>query len=103
MRRRSDQARAQPPSASRAFPPPGRPASRRLCPTLVRRRRLKPTSGWCLCSGPRRVEEEAQPAVRPIEIVDECLVVDICIDEYLWALYERTPKVDTNKVTKQIK
>src|SRR5215813_967888 len=49
------------------------------------------------------VEEQAQPAVRPIEIVDECLVVDVCIDEYLWALYERTPKVDTNKVTKQIK
>src|SRR5215471_3172473 len=49
------------------------------------------------------VEELLQPAVRPIEIVDECLVVDICIDEYLWALYERTPKVDTNKVTKQIK
>src|SRR5215471_6216901 len=48
-------------------------------------------------------EEQAQPAVRPIEIVDECLVVDVCIDEYLWALYERTPKVDTNKVTKQIK
>src|SRR5215472_12114878 len=49
------------------------------------------------------VEEHLQPAVRPIEIVDECLVVDICIDAYLWALYERTPKVDTNKVTKQIK
>src|SRR5262249_23076165 len=49
------------------------------------------------------VEEQAQPAVRPIEIVDECLVVDVCIDEYLWALYDRTPKVDTNKVTKQIK
>jgi hypothetical protein len=30
-------------------------------------------------------------------------VINICIDEYLWALYERTPKVDTNKVTKQIK
>src|SRR5215831_10214792 len=29
------------------------------------------------------VEEQAQPAVRPIEIVDECLVVDVCIDEYL--------------------
>src|SRR5262249_52382568 len=29
------------------------------------------------------VEEHLQPAVRPIEIVDECLVVDICIDEYL--------------------
>src|SRR6516162_4996626 len=49
------------------------------------------------------VEEAPQPGVRPIEIVDECLVVDVCIDEYLWALYERTPKVDTNKVTKQIK
>ena len=49
------------------------------------------------------LEESLQPAVRPIEIVDECLVVDTCIDEYLWALYERTPKVDTNKVTKQIK
>ena len=49
------------------------------------------------------VEEAPQPAVRPIEIVDECLVLDVCIDEYLWALYERTPKVDTNKVTKQIK
>ena len=30
-------------------------------------------------------------------------MINICIDEYLWALYERTPKVDTNKVTKQIK
>src|SRR6516164_17903 len=49
------------------------------------------------------VEEAPQPVLRPIEIVDECLVVDVCIDEYLWALYERTPKVDTNKVTKQIK
>jgi hypothetical protein len=32
-----------------------------------------------------------------IEIVDECLVVEICIDRYLWALYERTPKLDTIK------
>src|SRR5262249_38568217 len=48
-------------------------------------------------------EEHLQPVVRPIEIIDECLVIDICIDQYLWALYERTPKVDTNKVTKQIK
>jgi hypothetical protein len=49
------------------------------------------------------LEEPLQLAARPIEIVDECLVIDTCIDEYLWALYERTPKVDTNKVTKQIK
>jgi hypothetical protein len=43
------------------------------------------------------------PAARPVEIVDECLVIETCIDEYLWSLYERTPKVDTNKVTERIK
>jgi hypothetical protein len=47
--------------------------------------------------------EDPQPAARPVETLDECLVVDICIDEYLWSLYERTPKVDTNKVTERIK
>jgi hypothetical protein len=52
---------------------------------------------------PEPVEEEAQPAARAVEPLDECLVIDICIDEYLWSLYERTPKVDTNKVTEQIK
>jgi hypothetical protein len=31
-----------------------------------------------------------------IEIPDECL--DSCIDRYLWALYERTPKEDSLKV-----
>ena len=52
---------------------------------------------------PDPVEEDPQPAARPVEPLDECLVVDICIDEYLWSLYERTPKVDTNKVTERIK
>ena len=41
--------------------------------------------------------------MRPVETPDECLVAEICIDEYLWSLYERTPKIDTNKVTEQIK
>ena len=48
------------------------------------------------------VTEYPQPAARPFENLDECLVVEICIDEYLWSLYERTPKVDTNKVTERI-
>jgi hypothetical protein len=30
-------------------------------------------------------------------------VLDACVDDYLWSLYERTPKVDTNKVTERIK
>jgi hypothetical protein len=42
---------------------------------------------------PAPAEEDPQPAARPLETLDECLVVDICIDVYLWSLYERTPKV----------
>src|SRR5437868_182174 len=38
--------------------------------------------------------DTAVPAVSTIEINEECLVVEICIDRYLWALYERAPKVD---------
>ena len=38
-----------------------------------------------------------------IEILDECLVVEICIDQYLWTLYQRTPKQDTIKVHEQRK
>jgi hypothetical protein len=49
------------------------------------------------------LKEYPQPAVRPVEILNECLVAEICIDEYLWSLYQRTPKVDTNKVTERIK
>jgi hypothetical protein len=36
-----------------------------------------------------------------IEIPDECL--DTCIDHYLWALYQRTPKEDSLKVHEQRK
>jgi hypothetical protein len=44
------------------------------------------------------VPNDAKQAVSSIEILDECLIEDICIDRYLWALYQRTPKVDTIKV-----
>ncbi len=40
---------------------------------------------------------DAGKAVSSIEIVDECLVVDIRVDRYLWTLYQRTPKEDTIK------
>lgn len=40
---------------------------------------------------------EIAKATKSIEIVDECWVVDICIDRYLWALYQRTPKEDAVK------
>ncbi len=32
-----------------------------------------------------------------IEVLDECLVVEPCVDRYLWALYQRTPKEDSVK------
>jgi hypothetical protein len=40
---------------------------------------------------------DASKGVSSIEIVDECLVVDICVDRYLWMLYQRTPKEDSIK------
>jgi hypothetical protein len=49
---------------------------------------------------PNDVREEA---VNSVEILDECLVAEICIDRYLWALYQRTPKVDIIKVHEQRK
>ncbi len=49
-------------------------------------------------STPDPVPSDVKEAVSSIEIPDECLVVDICIDRYLWALYQRTPKEDTIKV-----
>jgi len=43
------------------------------------------------------------PAVSTIEINEECLVAEICIDRYLWALYERAPKIDAIKVNERRK
>jgi hypothetical protein len=39
---------------------------------------------------------DVKKTVALIEIPDECL--DACIDRYLWALYQRTPKEDSLKV-----
>lgn len=38
-----------------------------------------------------------------VDGADECLDAQVCIDRYLWSLYERTRKVDTIKVPEQIK
>ena len=54
-------------------------------------------------STPDPVQNAARPAVSSFEALDACLEPDVCIDQYLWSLYERTPKVDTVKVTERIK
>ena len=44
-------------------------------------------------------ELDAAPrAIDTLEINEECLVAETCIDRYLWALYERAPKIDAIKV-----
>ena len=54
-------------------------------------------------STPNAVPKDTKGAVSKIEILDECLVAEICIDRYLWALYQRTPKEDTIKVQERRK
>jgi hypothetical protein len=70
----------------------GLPASSQMLPSET------PPVHVATASTPDPVPNDARETVSPIEILDECLVADVCIDRYLWALYQRTPKVDTIKV-----
>src|SRR6516225_2681042 len=46
---------------------------------------------------------EPEVNVSPLEASDECVLSEACIDQYLWSVYERAPKVDTIKVEEEIK
>jgi hypothetical protein len=46
---------------------------------------------------------EANVETASLEATDECLVEDRCVDQYLYSLYERTPKIDTVKVSEKEK
>ena len=46
---------------------------------------------------------EANRAAGSTEVPDECFAADPCIDRYLWALYQRTPKEDSIKIQEQRK
>ena len=48
------------------------------------------------------VQNTGRPAVDS-EALDACQEPDVCIDQYLWSLYERTQKVDTVKLEERIK
>src|SRR6266851_4024636 len=45
--------------------------------------------------------ETSSIEMRAVDSVDECMAERICIDRYLWSLYERTRKIDTIKVPEQ--
>ncbi|MCP3373044.1 hypothetical protein [Bradyrhizobium cajani] len=51
-----------------------------------------------IASGPAPAASKASPPADTVAVLDECFVVDTCIDRYLWALYQRTPKEDSIKV-----
>jgi len=50
-----------------------------------------------------RAPDDTTTTVSSVEILDECYVVDTCVDRYLWALYLRTPKEDSIKLNEQRK
>lgn len=41
--------------------------------------------------------QEVYDALGSTDVVDECLVLDICVDRYLWQLYQKTAKEDSIK------
>ncbi|UPK39881.1 hypothetical protein IVB18_23215 [Bradyrhizobium sp. 186] len=51
-----------------------------------------------IATGPAVAASKASPAADTVAVLDECFVVDACIDRYLWALYQRTAKEDSIKV-----
>jgi hypothetical protein len=47
---------------------------------------------------------DAKQTASPVAPPDECgVAADICVDRYLWSVYQRTPKEDTIKVTERVK
>ena len=71
-------------------PEPTASTNSRACRTSVRANRKR---------DPSDIEPvDINKATKSIEMVDECQVVDICVDRYLWALYQRTPKEDTIRI-----
>jgi hypothetical protein len=51
---------------------------------------------------PDPVEGEGKQPASSVQTLDECSAAEVCIDQYLWSLYQRAPKVDTIRVPQQI-
>jgi hypothetical protein len=56
-----------------------------------------------IASTPEKILPEIKAAIAPLAGPEDCLLADACIDQYLWTLYQRTPKEDTNKVVERRK
>jgi hypothetical protein len=62
-----------------------------------------PLQATTATSAPDMKPDDRRDDTGSIEIVDECLVMDTCIDRYLWKLYQCAPKEDAIKVEEQRK
>lgn len=51
-----------------------------------------------IANGPVTPASKPSPPADTVAVLDECFVIEACIDRYLWALYQRTAKEDTIKV-----
>ncbi|UPK23576.1 hypothetical protein [Bradyrhizobium sp. 195] len=51
-----------------------------------------------IAGGPVTPASKASPPADTVAVLDECFVMDACIDRYLWTLYQRTAKEDSIKV-----
>ncbi|MBR0901523.1 hypothetical protein [Bradyrhizobium liaoningense] len=59
-------------------------------------------SAATIAGGPAPVvASKASPPADTVAVLDECFVMDACIDRYLWALYERTAKEDSMRVVER--
>ena len=54
-------------------------------------------------STPDPARTDTKEALDSVNAVDSCPVPEVCIDEYLWSLYQRTPKRNSIKVVEQRK
>ena len=53
---------------------------------------------------PDPVQGDATAVAKPVEVREECpATAEICIDRYLWSIYQRTPKEDTITVSEPVK
>jgi hypothetical protein len=46
---------------------------------------------------------DVKEAATSTETLDECLAREVCIDQYLWSVYQRAPKQDTVKMVERRK
>jgi hypothetical protein len=92
------------PVATEPVPPPPIAAAPAVEPVSTDPVPPAPTRGMQLASLPpsNAADDELKPSERPPGAAEQC-TTDACVDAYLFALYERASKVDTEKVPEQHK